>query len=138
MSLAPTLSRGERVVSDLCGLVPAGHETGPSAPSPRLLAPPSRRRQTARPRLVGWHRSAASGARAPPTGRRLGATGRRRPGLSTEERAAEAQRRAAAVHRPDLPPAEEHDPNGQNGESEGAGAAEPQSPRRDREIKVQL
>lgn len=43
--------------------------------------------------------------------------------------AAEAERRAAAVHRPDLPPAEEYDTDGEDGEPEGAGSAQPQSPR---------
>lgn len=133
-----------------------------------LSPPSRRRQTAHPPRLAQWQRpppDAAAGRGAGQSGRgrrqrRLGSSERQHPEASTEENpepslpaaprsrergrsegsgaAAEAQRRAAAVHRPDLPSAEEYDPDGQNGEPAGAGSAQPQSPRRDREMRLPL
>lgn len=133
--------------------------------TPPLLAPPPRRRQTEQPpRLAGRARpppDAAAGGNASAGGRgwrqrRLGAPGRPAPKVIPAEKSgasappssgsggrggaagAEAQRGAAAVHRPDLPPAEEHDADGQDGEPDGAGADQPQNPGRGREVKLEF
>lgn len=143
-----------------------GYEAHSSPPAPLLAPPllaPAPRQPKHPSRLARWARPpsrAAVGANAPAGGRgrrrrRLGAPGRADPEVPPEEEpgaaalpssgsdgggggaaAAEAQRRAAALHRPDLPHAEEHDADGQDGEHEGAGADQPQIPGGGREVKL--
>lgn len=110
----------------------------PDAATGRSAPESGRRRRQHRLRSAGRQPPEAPpeedpGPPAPVPGRG-GEPGRR--GEDGGGAAVEAERGAAAVHRPDLPPAEEYDPDGEDGEPEGAGAAQPQSARRGREVKA--
>lgn len=113
---------------------PSNAATGRGAPQNGCRRGQRRLRSTGRKHHeVSPEEEPGSSPPAPARRRQRGGGG---SGYEDRGAAAETQRRAAALHRPDLPPAEEYDPDGQDGEPERAGSAQPQSARRGGEVNL--
>lgn len=123
--------RESAAVSRLTDCFLSEHEAAPAPPAP-LLRPPLRG-QTAPPprrRVTGGGGAAVPPLPAPPRG------GQRGGGAEERRAPPEAQRGAAALHRPDLPPAAEHDPDGQDAAPARARSAQPQTAGRGGEVRL--